>query len=158
MGRIGHMISLKTYRQRMPLLTRTPNDQTPYWNQLVEPVRVLFMFPAVAYVMLSYSSLLVWFAVIATTQSEFFALAPYNFGTSQIGLLNLPPFIGSVIGCAWGGPVSDWSIQWLAKRNNGVFEPEMRLYIAFLPGLVGPAGILLYGCSLAKVNNDIAIS
>ncbi|KAJ5611165.1 MFS general substrate transporter [Penicillium lagena] len=148
--RINLAIALRTYRQRMALLTRTPGDQTQYWNQLYEPVSALFKFPAVTYVMLSYSSLLVWFTVIATTQSEFFALEPYRFGTAEIGLLNIPPFIGAVLGCVWGGPISDWSIQRLSIRNNGVYEPEMRLYIAILPALIGPAGILLYGYSLAK--------
>ncbi|KAJ5792033.1 uncharacterized protein N7503_008011 [Penicillium pulvis] len=112
--RINHAIAGKTYRERMAFLTRTPGDQT--------------------------RTLLVWFTVIATTQSEFFALEPYNFGTAEIGLLNFSPFIGAVFGCIWGGPISDWSIQRLSRRNNGVYEPEMRLYIAILPALIGPAG------------------
>lgn len=136
----------------MALFTRTPDDRTRYWTKLYEPLIILFMFPAVIYVMITYSSLLVWFVVIATTQSQFFALEPYNFGTAGIGLLNVAPFIGAVVGCVYGGPISDWSVQRFALRNKGVYEPEMRLYIAIVPALIGPAGILLYGCSLAKVS------
>ncbi|KAJ6118198.1 hypothetical protein N7471_013665 [Penicillium samsonianum] len=119
-------------------------------QHIYRPVQVLVTIPAVAYVMVQYSSALVWFTVVATTQSEYLALPPYNFGTTGIGLLNLPPFIGSVLGCVWGGPVSDWSIKFLARRNEGVYEPEMRLYISLVPGIVGPAGLFLYGYSVSE--------
>jgi hypothetical protein len=115
------------------------------------PVKVLVSIPAVAYVMVQYSSSLIWFTVVATTQSEYLALPPYNFGTKGIGLLNLPPFIGSIFGCIWGGPVSDWSIKFLARRNEGIYEPEMRLYISLLPGILGPVGLFLYGYSVSEV-------
>jgi hypothetical protein len=41
---------------------------------------------------------------------------------------------------------------WFTKRNNGVYEPEMRLYFAIFPALVGPAGLFLYGYSTAAVS------
>lgn len=109
------------------------------------------MFPPVIYVMISYSSLLVWFVVTATTQAQFVAFEPYNFGTAEIGLLNLPPFIRATIGCDFCGPISDWFIQRFAIRNKVVYEPEMRLCIAIVPARIGPASLVLYGCTLAKV-------
>jgi hypothetical protein len=81
-------------------------------------------------------------------------LPPYNFGDVGIGLLNLPAFIGTLIGFVWGGPLSDWSIVWFTKRNNGIYEPEMRLYLATLPALLGPVGLFLYGYGTAAVRFD----
>ena len=151
-GCIDHSIPLRTYRQRITLLTTTPGNPGQFLKHFYGPLEVIIMFPAVAYVTLLYSSLLVWYAVLATTQSQYFSMPPYNFGTSGIGLINLAPFIGSVIGAVWAGPVSDWSIQRLARRNKGIYEPEMRLYISILPGLLGPAGLFLFGYGTAQVS------
>lgn len=148
---IDDSIPLKSYRQRMALFTTTAGPPGQFMQNIYRPLQVVVTIPAVTYVMVQYSSALVWFAVVATTQSEYLALPPYNFGTTGIGLLNLPPFIGSVLGCVWGGPVSDWSIKFFARRNEGVYEPEMRLYISLVPGVVGPAGLFLYGYSVSKV-------
>jgi len=83
-------------------------------------------------------------------------LPPYNFGDVGIGLLNLPAFIGTLIGFVWGGPLSDWSIVWFTKKNNGIYEPEMRLYLATLPALLGPVGLFLYGYGTAAVRFDLS--
>ncbi|KAJ5771134.1 uncharacterized protein N7511_003185 [Penicillium nucicola] len=147
---IDHSIPLKTARQRLALFTTSTGPTGHFIKQIYTPVQVLVTIPAVSYVMIQYSSALVWFTVVATTQSEYLALPPYNFGTTGIGLLNVPPFIGSVLGCIWGGPVSDWSIKFLARRNEGIYEPEMRLYISFLPAIVGPVGLFLYGYSVSE--------
>lgn len=148
---IDHSIPLKSPRQRLALFTTSAGTLSQFLHHIYMPVQVLVSIPAVAYVMIQYSSALVWFTVVATTQSEYLALPPYNFGTTGIGLLNLPPFIGSIFGCIWGGPVSDWSIKFLARRNEGVYEPEMRLYISLLPGILGPLGLFLYGYSVSEV-------
>ncbi|EKG10849.1 Major facilitator superfamily [Macrophomina phaseolina MS6] len=140
----------KSSRQRFALVTRTPGDPVSVRQMIVRFVVVLFKFPAASYTALVYASLLAWFSVILTTLSTYFTLPPYNFDSMQIGLLNLPPFIGSAIGLVFSGPMNDWLILHLAKRNDGVFEPEMRLWIA-LPGiLLTPLGIVLYGLSMAN--------
>ncbi|KAF4314578.1 Major facilitator superfamily [Botryosphaeria dothidea] len=138
----------KSLRQRFALITRTPGDPMSIRQMISRFALILFRFPAAIYVAVVYASLLAWFSVILTTMSTYFTLPPYNFDAMQIGLLNLPPFIGSTIGLVFSGPMNDWLILRLAQRNNGVFEPEMRLWIA-LPGiLLTPLSIFLYGFSL----------
>ncbi|PYH92044.1 hypothetical protein BO71DRAFT_432268 [Aspergillus ellipticus CBS 707.79] len=74
---------------------------------------------------------------------------PWSFNSSQIGLFNLLPFIGSLIGSSVGGPMNDWWIQFLAKRNRGIYEPEFRLWMA-LPAIAAcPIGLVLFGKGLA---------
>ncbi|EXJ83940.1 hypothetical protein A1O3_04607 [Capronia epimyces CBS 606.96] len=142
--------SLKTYWQRITHVSVTPGGFKTFVRHAYQPFFILATFPATAYTALQYGSLLSWYSVIAVTQTEYFSVAPYNFSTVGIGLLSLPPFIGCLVGAFYSGPLSDWSIQWLARRNNNIYEPEMRLYIAILPILLGPAGLFLYGYSLAK--------
>lgn len=102
-----------------------------------------------------YGTSLAWFSIILTTLSTYFTQPPYNFSPSGVGLLNLPPFIGGVIALVLSTS-NDWIILQLAKRNNGVFEPEMRLWLA-LPGVLAcPGGTLLFGLSMAKVRVHLA--
>ncbi|KAK5043479.1 hypothetical protein LTR84_011948 [Exophiala bonariae] len=146
---INRSIPLKSYRQRLPFYTSTPGGWLKFVRHVYQPLLLLGMFPAIAYGAVQYGCLLCWFSIVVTTQANYFILEPYNFGPIQIGLLNLPPFIGSLVGCVWCGPISDWSIVYFAKRNKGIFEPEMRLYIAVVPAILGPIGIFTYGYGTA---------
>jgi MFS family permease len=78
------------------------------------------------------------------------AFPPYSFNSSQIGLMSLPPFIGTSLGVLVTGPLSDWIILFLARRNQGIYEPEMRLWAiaGFIP--LVPAGILTFGLGLSR--------
>jgi MFS family permease len=80
-------------------------------------------------------------------------LPPYNFDSAQIGLMSLPSFIGTTLGALLIGPISDRSILYLAHRNHGVYEPEMRLWAMapFVPFV--PAGALMFGIGL---NNGLS--
>ena len=141
-------IKLKTYRQRMALVTKTDGSIVHHFYQ---PVIVLFSFPAVAYTALTYGSTLAWFAIMTSVQATYMLEPPYNFSAIGIGLMNLPPFIGSFVGFFFGGWFNDVSILWLSKRNNGIFEPEMRLWVALPAAVIVPAGILMFGLGLAHV-------
>ena len=117
-------IKLKSHRERLALTTPSPGSIVPHFYQ---PIIVLFSFPAVAYTAMTYGSTLCWFAIMTSVQATYLIEPPYNFGAIGIGLMNLPPFIGSFIGFFIGGYLNDLSILWLSKRNRGIYEPEMRL-------------------------------
>jgi MFS family permease len=40
--------------------------------------------------------------------------------------------VGQTLGSLICGPLSDWTVLYLARRNNGIYEPEFRFYL-FLP-------------------------
>ncbi|RMZ82503.1 hypothetical protein DV737_g1993, partial [Chaetothyriales sp. CBS 132003] len=139
-------IKLKSYRQRLALITKTDASVI---HHLYQPIVVLFSFPAVTYTALTFGSTLAWFAIMTSVQATYLILPPYNFTAVSIGLMNLPPFIGSCLGFFVGGIMSDRSILWLARRNRGIYEPEMRLWLALPSALLLPAGILMFGFGLA---------
>ena len=149
---INPHIPLKSYRQRLSIMTNTPGNTSTFIRHVYQPFIVLCLFPAVAFTAIQYGFGASWIAVLATTQATLFPAPPYLFGPSSIGLLNLPPFIGSILGSVWGGPLSDLSILWLARRNKGVYEPEMRLHMMIIPALATPIGLFMYGFSVAKVS------
>ena len=73
------------------------------------------------------------------------------FNTTQIGLLNLPPFIGGIFALGVSA-YNDRYIIYLSKKNKGIFEPEMRLWIGLIGVVTAPAGMLLFGLTMAKVS------
>lgn len=87
----------------------------------------LFAFPIVEFA----SFIVSWSAscllTINLTQTQAFAVPPYNFTPLTIGFFNFAILIGAIIGLVTAGPLSDWISMKLTRRNNGIREPEMRL-------------------------------
>lgn len=80
-----------------------------------------------------------------TTQDTFFYDAPWNLSETGVAIMNVATLIGAVIGCFMSGYLSDKHVLWLAKRNNGVFEPEYRLYLLFITMIISPVGLIMFG-------------
>lgn len=125
---IDHSIPQKTYLQRLNLLTTSPGSWEMFARHAWQPVVILVTNPTVFYVSLVYGGCIATNTVLITTLSSWMTLPPYNFDSAQIGLMSLPAWIGTSLGTLVCGPVSDWLILKLARRNNGIYEPEMRLY------------------------------
>ncbi|KAJ5900285.1 major facilitator superfamily domain-containing protein [Penicillium subrubescens] len=143
-------IPLKSYWQRMSLFTTASGGSNALFIHIYRPFIILFTFPGVAFVALVYGSLLAWLAILLNVQAIYFTLPPYNFSSSGVGLLNIPTCIGSILGGFFGGQLSDYNIQWLARRNGGVYEPEMRLWLALPAILITPAGYFMFGFSVSQ--------
>lgn len=142
------LYQLKTYRQRMALWETSPGPWSSFFLHSYQPVMILITIPAVGYMSFVYGMVNVAQTMTITVLSIYMADAPYNFNASQIGLMSLPSFIGTTIGALICGPLSDRIILYLARRNKGIYEPEMRLWliIAFIPFV--PAGLLTFGLGL----------
>jgi MFS family permease len=78
----------------------------------------------------------------------YLGVPPYNFTISQQGLVFLGPCIGNLVGSVICGYLNDRLSQWSSRRNDGVFEPEMRLPVVIFPALLVPAGLLMFGCGV----------
>ncbi|OQE39180.1 hypothetical protein PENCOP_c007G08393 [Penicillium coprophilum] len=139
-------IRSNTYFQRMALVTITDESLWPHFYQ---PIVTLFTFPAVTYAAITYGSTLSWFAIMTSLQASYMLIPPYNFDAIGVGLMNVAPFVGAILGFPFGGHLSDKSILWLSKRNGGIYEPEMRLWLALPIAIVSPVGILMFGLGLA---------
>ena len=133
-----------TYFQKLTLYRPDADIPVGYWR-LVFSMFELIVLPAASWVslQLGISSFVV--SLVLTTQASFFSLPPYNFKPSQLGLMYIPLLIGNFFGSFWGGYFTDWMILRLARRNDGVHEPENRLW-AYVPlPFVAAGGTLLYG-------------
>ncbi|KJZ78689.1 hypothetical protein HIM_02080 [Hirsutella minnesotensis 3608] len=126
---------------RLQLLT--PTDES-LWKTFYYPVFSAW-FPHVVFTFLEFASGVCWLVVIATVLSTVFSKGPYNFNPAQIGFMSAPPFVGSILGSLYGGNLVDWAIVRFAKRNGGVFEPEMRLWLLPPPAVCMSAGLAVFG-------------
>lgn len=135
---IDHSIPIRSWRRRHALWTTNGSRRVSYewWRHLYQPFALLFLFPAVAFAAVQWAFVLSALSVVAVSQSDLYTLPPYNFSTAGVGNLNIPPAIGAILGCIWGGPVVDWFLVKLAQRNKGIYEPEFRLTFFVLPGVL----------------------
>lgn len=147
---VDHTIRMKTYRERLALVTKSDGS---ILHDMYRPVVLLFTFPAIAFTAITYGSILAWFAVLSSVQATYLFYPPYNFSAAGVGLMNIAPFVGTIPGTLVGGYLNDKSILWLSKRNGGIYEPEMRLWLALPAALITPAGILMFGLGLNNVSN-----
>lgn len=85
-----------------------------------------------------------------TTQDTYFYDDPWNFSGTGVGVMNVATLIGAVLGCIMSGVLSDKHVLWIARRNNGVYEPEYRLWLLFITMIISPLGLLLFGIGAAK--------
>ncbi|KIW45113.1 uncharacterized protein PV06_03527 [Exophiala oligosperma] len=134
-----------TYWQRMRFVTTTPES---LWRLFIAPVSVLFL-PHVLFTAIQYSSSICWLVLYSATSPIIFSAPPYLFTASGLGNLLLGPLVGTIIGSAYAGILSDRLVVWLAKRNHGVFEPEMRLHLLLPVYFAMGGGLIIFGVTAA---------
>ncbi|KAF2105947.1 major facilitator superfamily domain-containing protein [Lophiotrema nucula] len=145
---IDYSIPRKSYRERLSMTTTSPGALEVFFRHSYQPIIILFTIPAVGYMSLAYGMMLAWQTVMTVTLSSQMLGPPWNFSASQIGLMSLSTFVGSTIGSLICVLLSDRIILWLSCRNNGVFEPEMRLWIMIPLAPLLPIGALIFGHGL----------
>jgi hypothetical protein len=138
----------KSYRQRLALVTKT---DVPILQNFYRPLIAPFLFPAVAFTAIQYGLIQTWFSATSTAGGYLLPMSPYNFQPNDIGLFNIGGFIGVLLAAGTVPFLSDWLVVWQSRRNKGVFEPEMRLWLLFPALLLNSVGSWIYGIGLARV-------
>ncbi|KAH7389977.1 major facilitator superfamily domain-containing protein [Pyrenochaeta sp. MPI-SDFR-AT-0127] len=140
----------KSYLQRLRLISTTKGSLKQLAHHSYQPIFVMCTIPAVTYVALLYGIVTAALQVGITLVATYMPAPPYNFDASQVGLMSLPPFIGNILGAILSAPFADRIILYLSRKNKGIYEPEMRLWLllAYAPFFSG--GLLLFGYGLGK--------
>lgn len=138
----------KTYWQRIAIITPAPNLRgigfKQYFQRLFHTLRI-FTFPAVLYSGLQWGAQDAWLTFYLTVEEDTWYGPPWNYSDAADGNMNLPCLIGAVIGCFYGGYLSDKFVMWMAKRNGGIMEAEHRLWLMFPCAAIFPTGLWLFG-------------
>jgi hypothetical protein len=91
----------------------------------------------------------VWFNVLNATASLILAGEPYSFAASMVGVAYVSPLIGVGISSIYTGYFGNWFVIKMARRNNGIMEPEHRLWLFSASVLLLPFGLILWGVGAA---------
>lgn len=120
-------------------------DRTPsqiFGRAIVRPVKLLFLSPIVSSLSF-YAGVVYGFMYLLFTTFPLVFQHQYGFKTGEIGLSYLGLGLGSVLGLATCGFVSDRIFR--MKAVDGRMEPEWRI-VPLIPGaLFIPAGLFWYG-------------
>ncbi|KAI1135859.1 putative MFS transporter [Hypoxylon sp. FL0543] len=142
----GSSVATKTFWQKMSVVDKPRPFMMHYraWQSLK-----LLSWPVVFYSGFSYGTYLIYFNILNATSSIILGGPPYNFRPSLVGLSYISCMVGVVAASALTGVFSDRFIIRLARRNNGVSEPEHRLWLFAISTLVIPASLILWGVGAA---------
>lgn len=118
-------------------------------RMVYRPVIMVFRFPTVAWAGFLYGINLAWYNVLNGTASPVLTSAPYNWTAALVGCVYTGPIIGAAIASLWSGNVADWVALRLARRNKGIREPEQRLWVLTVSGVISAAGLIVWGVGAA---------
>lgn len=136
----------KTYLQTLkPYSGRLSKDK---WIRAAIRPFILYAYPSILWSALVYSLSVGWLIVLSETVSVVYRdRDSYNFTALQTGLVYLSPFIGGILGTAVAGKVSDLIVRAMARRNQGIYEPEFRLIMAAPVAFTTVMGLMGFGWS-----------
>ncbi|KAF5550684.1 major facilitator superfamily transporter [Fusarium mexicanum] len=133
----------RSYRQVLKPWVMYPQNKTTFWQYFRRPF-FLWGFPNVVIAAFIYAFGATAGIVSFNTISEILTEPPYNFSTTNTGLVLFAALVGDILG--WGiGVLSGQVVIALARRNGGVKEPEMRLYMLVPCFVFAAVGYMIYG-------------
>jgi MFS family permease len=118
------------------------------WLKVAIRPFILFAYPAVLWSAMVYALSVGWLIVLSESVSVVYKnRASYNFSSLQVGLVYVSPLIGGILGTVVAGKVSDYIVRFMARRNDGIYEPEFRLVMALPVAVATTIGLMGFGWS-----------
>ncbi|KAF2691585.1 MFS general substrate transporter [Lentithecium fluviatile CBS 122367] len=143
----SYVQSLKPYNGRL--------TEDKWLKVMIRPF-ILCAYPAVLWSSLVYSLAVGWLIVLSESVAEIYQnRESYNFNALQVGLVYISPFVGGVLGTAVAGKISDFIVRYMARKNDGVYEPEFRLVMAIPIAISTVIGLMGFGWSAEERDNWI---
>ena len=111
----------------------------------------MLRYPSVAFPFFFYTWSWTFINILPAVSMAKIYAATYHFKSGAIGLCTgIPLIAGCLVGELTGGRLSDYILLRQARRNNGVYKPEYRLYLTCLSAIAGPVGMIVFGVCLQK--------
>ena len=104
--------------------------------------------PAVSWAGFSYGCSVAFATSFSVALGQIFTKPPYDLSSAQVGQAVLSSFVGATLGNIIPGPLSDWMVKYLSRKNKGVYEPEFRLVLSVPSLIVGLLAFWGFGWSL----------
>jgi len=118
------------------------------WLEVAIRPFILFTYPAVLWSAMVYALSVGWLIVLSESVAVVYKdKASYNFNSLQTGLVYVSPLVGGILGTVVAGKISDYLVRFMARRNDGVYEPEFRLVMAVPVAIATTIGLMGFGWS-----------
>jgi len=108
------------------------------------------VYPAVLFSTIVNGAFFVALISMGVLSVQIFSAPPYLLSPGQVGLTNLPLFIVALIANPLAGWLSDAGAKWMAKRNNGTFEPEFRMLLMIPAAILSTVAFVGFGISAER--------
>ncbi|KAJ5246777.1 Major facilitator superfamily domain general substrate transporter [Penicillium chermesinum] len=152
---LGYTVHLLPLKERLYLVRY--DASISFWRTFVEPLRLL-RYPSVLWTIYTYGCALSPQIILIFTMSTLLMPPPYEFSSTDVGLMEIAAIIGFLVACFGGGYLSDIITGYIIKKNQGVTRPEQRL-VSLLPGMfVAPAGCILLAFACQEKLSWVAIA
>ncbi|KAJ5811775.1 hypothetical protein N7474_008076 [Penicillium riverlandense] len=121
-----------------------PPKSSSLWRSFAAPWKYVFH-PTVMLATIFFSLFLATNDYLLTSNSIVYPTV-YGSTLEEVALTSFAPTTGCLLGILIGGWANDKYVAWQMTRNTeGVFIPEMRLSMAIITVILGPAGLVLFG-------------
>ena len=105
----------------------------------------LMIFPSVLFSTIVNGAMLTWVVISGIISGQVLLYPPYNLQPDTLAYLSLPMSGAALVSSLVSGIASDWTIKVMARRNNGIYEPEFRLLLLIPAVIISTAGFLILG-------------
>ncbi|PVH77484.1 MFS general substrate transporter [Cadophora sp. DSE1049] len=140
--------SRRTFVQELSLFPTHRLSKDNMVKSLSRPLALL-SYPAILYGSFCYAMTVNWAVILNISLVQVLSGPPYLFDGIQVGLVYLSAFAWVLITSCLAGPLSDFLAKKLSRKNNGIYEPEFRLWVVILYLFFGTMGFVGFGLSVA---------
>jgi MFS family permease len=132
----------KSWVQRMSLFNGRFSPENPL-KMIARPWALAFLHLPIFWTMIFTGMSQVFSVGISYLIAQVYGVPPYNLNPAQLGYISAGPVVGVILGAAFSALSFDRVARYCARINNGIYEPEFRLFFA-IPAIIF-SGLGLYG-------------
>jgi hypothetical protein len=103
------------------------------------------IFPSVMFSTVVNGAFITWSMMSGIISHQVMLYPPYNLQPDVLAYLSLPGSVVGLVTAVIAGLSSDKLIQFMAHRNNGIYEPEYRLLLMIPAVIFSTIGFLILG-------------
>ncbi|KAL4995518.1 major facilitator superfamily domain-containing protein [Aspergillus recurvatus] len=133
----------RTWKSDMRLWVGRP-DWMLVWDVLRQTFELL-LFPNVFWALCLNGLTIGTNIAIGTTYANILHAPPYNWPNKSASYVNCGQIVVALLALPLLGHGSDWIAKSLARKNNGLHEPETRIISLIIPIVIGTFTAVLYG-------------
>lgn len=126
-------IPRKTYLGRLKPWSGSYSP-APFWRLTIQPFLILWN-PVAVWAVVLFAFPVFWLVAFNLLIAQIFSAPPYLLNTAELGYMSAGAVVGGILSSMLCAAVSDPMIEFFARRNGGIYEPEFRLFL-IIPALI----------------------